>query len=285
MVCDLLDPLFTPSEPATFEVELADPAPTTLSKTKRIKAQVTARIESLHYQETGTVDIPITPVLCTHCRQTAGGYFEAIIQIRTSAGRLTPDQTEEIFTHLNQRLENQDLPPSAFRIKETRGGFDVKCVSGRLCKSLAKHLADTFGLILGISSKVAGRARDGKPLRRDTYSLRFPPLQVGDVFIFKDHPHMITGLRNGRYTLINLESHSRQSLSPKELADIDTQHLTDQVHSFQVISLVDGVYQLMDQEDYTVYDLPHPGTDLPLGSTVAALEWNDGLILLPDREE
>jgi NMD protein affecting ribosome stability and mRNA decay len=285
MVCDLLDPLFSPSEPASFEVELADPPPDNLAKAKNINVNVTAMIQSLPYQESGTVKISVNPVLCTHCRKTAGGYFEALIQVRTSAGRLTPEQAESIFSHITKRLEDQDVPPSALKVKETRGGFDVQCVSGRICKRLAKNLADTFGLVLGISSKVAGRTREGKPLRRDTYLLRFPPVQVGDVFIFKDHPHMLSGLRNGRYTLTNLVSHSRESLSPKELMEIDALFLNDQVHTFQVISEVGGVYQLMDQHDFTMYDLPHTGVDLTLGSMVRALEWNDKLVLLPEQEE
>ena len=284
MVCDLLDPLFAPSEPATFEVELAESPPENLAKAKKVKVNVTAKIDSLRHQETGTVTIPVNPVLCTQCRQTAGGYFEAIIQVRTSAGRLTPEQSESIFVHLSQRMEDHDIPGSALNVKETRGGFDVKCVSGRICKALAKNLADTFGLVLGISSKVAGRTREGKPLRRDTYILRFPPFQVGDVFIYKDHPHVISSLRNGRYTLTNLVSQSRQTLSPKELMEIDAVLLNDELHTFQVISEADGVYQLMDQHDFTMYNLPHPGVDLVQGSLVKALEWNDTLVLLPEVE-
>jgi nonsense-mediated mRNA decay protein 3 len=285
MVCDLLDPLFAPSEPATFEVELADHPPKNLAKAKTITVNVTAMIHSLRYQETGTVTIPVNPVLCTQCRQMAGGYFEAIIQVRTSAGRLTPEQAESIFAQLTQRLEDQDIPSSVLKIKETRGGFDVKCTSGHICKRLAKNLANTFGLVLGISSKVAGRTREGKTLRRDTYVLRFPPFQVGDVFIFKDQPHTISSLRNGRYTLTNLVSQSRLKLSPKDLMEIDAIALTDELHTFQVISEVDGVYQLMDQKDFTIYDLPNPGVDLTQGSMVTALEWENRLVLLPEHEE
>ena len=285
MVCDLLDPLFTPSEPATFEVELADPPLDKLAKTKTIPVNVTASIDSLRYRETGTVTISVHPVLCSQCRQTAGGYFEATIQVRTSAGRLTPEQADRIFTHLSQRMEDQDIPGSALKVKETRGGFDVKCVSGRFCKVVAKSLADTFGLVFGVSSKVAGRTRDGKPLRRDTYILRFPPFQVGDVFIFKDQPHMISSLRNGRYTLVSLISQSRHTLSPKDLMDIDAVSLNDELHRFQVISVVEGVYQLMDQQDFTLYDLPQPGVDLVQGSMVTGLEWEDRLVLLPEPEE
>jgi len=285
MVCDLLDPLFAPSEPATFEVELADQPPDNLAKAKSINVNVTALIHSLGYQETGIVTIPVYPVLCPQCRRTAGGYFEATIQVRTSAGRLPPEQAERIFTHLRQRMEDQDIPSSALKVRETRGGFDVKCVSGRFCRGLAKNLANTFGLIYGVSSKVAGRTRDGKTLRRDTYVLRFPPFQVGDVFIFKDQPHMISSLRNGRYTLVSLISQSRHTLSPKDLLDIDAISLNDELHTFQVISVVDGVYQLMDQQDFTLYDLLHPNIDLVQGSMVTALEWKDGLVLLPDLEE
>jgi nonsense-mediated mRNA decay protein 3 len=285
MVCDLLDPLFDPSEPATFEVELADPPTVPLSKAKHVDVTVTATIPTLHFQENQQLTVPITLVLCDQCKQTAGGYFEATIQVRTASGKLSPTQENEILEYITHRLDEQDLPKSAVKFTEKRVGFDIKCISGRFCRSLAKNLATHFGLQLKVSSKVAGRTRDGKPLTRETYALRFPPFEIQDVIAYMQQPFMITGLHNGRYTLTNLKSGQKQSLNPKELAEIDAQFLNDQIQSYQVISLEGDVYQLMSQIDYTIYDYPQSSKTLQIGSMVSAIEWEKHLVLLPNSDE
>lgn len=284
MVCDILDPLFDPSEPATFEVKLADAQGIPLSKTKKVDVDVTATIQTLNYREKQQLTLPLTPVLCGQCKQTAGGYFEATIQIRTASGKLSAAQGNQIAEFITDRLNDQDLPKSTVKFAEKRGGFDIKCISGRFCRSLAKNLATHFGLLLKVSSKVAGRTRNGKTLTRETYALRFPPFEIRDVIEYMQQPFMITGLRNGRYTLTNLKSGQKQNLSPKELAEIDAQSLNDEIHSYQVISLVDDVYQLMSQSDFTIYDYPDTSKALEVGSMVSAIAWEDSLVLLPDVE-
>ncbi len=285
LVCDILDPLLSPSTPASFEVTLLDVPSGALSNLKEIPVEILAKAESYPYEETQTLLIPVASTLCNQCQKAAGGYFEATLQIRTTSGKLTASQEEAIVAYLTQRLANSDIPPSSLKYTDTRGGFDAKCTSGRLCRSLAKELAEHFGLSLGVSSKVAGRARDGKTLRRETYILRFPPFQVHELISIDEHAHQITGLRNGRYILINLESGTRQSLSPKELGELDAESLDYLIERFQVISVEDDVYQLMSQSDYTLYDFPSPQRQLKLGSIVSAIKWKTRLILLPDSDE
>ena len=253
------------------------------AKAKTIHVDVTAQAEEYSFEEQKVVTIPISPTLCNQCKQSAGGYFEAVIQIRSSAGKLSPSKAEEIVAFMNRRLVDSDLPPTSLQISDTRGGFDVKCINSRLGRTLAKDLAEHFGLTHKVSSKVVGRTREGKNLRRDTYSLRFPLYQVGDVIIFKDGPFLITGLRNGRYILSNLETEHRETLSPKELSEIEAEFLNDEIQTFQIISVEDDIVQLMSQEDYSIYDLPRPEQPLVIGSMVSAIEWNNRLVILPQN--
>lgn len=281
MVCQLLDPLFAPSQPASFEVRLHSEPSDPISKAKEIQVEVVAQAEDVPYEEQKLVPITITPVLCKQCKQSAGGYFEAILQIRAASGKLQPAQEDQIAAYLSQHLAESELPASALKYSETRGGFDVKCLSGRLCRVLAKNIAEKFGLLFRVSSKIAGRTREGKNLRRDTYSLRFPPFQKGDVLAYKQKPHMITGLHHGRYSLTNLLTENRETLSPKNLSEIDAELLNDEIETFQVISKEDTIYQLMRQSDFTLFDLPRPEQDLEIGSMVSAIEWQQHLVLLP----
>ena len=285
MVCSLLDPLFAPSQPASFDVQLQEPPAEAPAKAKKLQVVVSAQAEEFSFKEQKVVTIPIIPTLCNQCRQAAGGYFEAVVQIRSSAGKLSEAQADQIAGFISTRLVDADLPSSSVKMAETRGGFDIKCMTGRLGRTLAKDLAETFGLTQKISSKVVGRTREGKNLRRDTYSLRFPLYQVGDVIIFKDSPFRITGLRNGRYILTNLAAEHRETLSPKDLSELDAVFLNDEIQTFQVISVEGDVVQLMNQEDYSMYDLPRPERELPIGSMVSAIVWDNRLVLLPKKEE
>ncbi len=285
MVCDLLDPLFLPSQPAAFEIQLLEPPLGDSAKIKAVQVEITAKADEYPHEEQQVLTIPVTPILCNQCKQTAGGYFEAVLQIRSFSGKLDPDQGDQIVAYLNQRLIENDAPTSSLKFQETRGGFDAKCISGRLCRSLAKNLAEQFGLIATTSSKVAGRTRDGKTLRRDTYLLRFPPYQVQDVIAYKQQPFVITGIRNGRYTLTNPVTEQRETLSPKDLAEIDAELLNDEVETYQVISKEAEVYQLMSQADYSIFDLLPPTQELQVGAMVRAIEWQNQLVLLPEIEE
>jgi nonsense-mediated mRNA decay protein 3 len=285
LVNALLDPLFAPSQPASFELHLQELPDGPISKVKELNVDVVAHADEYTYREQKSIAIPVVIALCTQCRQTAGGYFEAVLQIRSTAGKIEPEQLDQIVEFVNQRLVAQDLPSSILKLSETRGGFDIKCTSGRFCRILAKSLAERFGLTQKVSTKVVGRTREGKNLQRDTYSLRFPLFQMGDVIAYKESPFLISGLRNGRYILTNVESSHRESLSPKELGEIDAEFLNDEIRTFQVISVEGDLVQLMDQEDYAMYDIPRPDRELPIGSMVSAIEWNNRLILLTEDEE
>ena len=284
LACDLLDPLLDPSQPATCEVQVVTEPQSPITKTKELQAQISADAQDLPYNETQVVTIPIISTLCDICKRTAGGYFEATLQIRSSAGRLDTDQTDQIFAFLQQRLIELKLPSLSMKPSETRGGVDIKFLSSRLCRSLAKDLAEKFGLTLGVSSKVTGRTREGKTLRRENYALRFPPLKVGDVFTLEDRVYVVETLRNGRFIVINLDSDQRRPYSPKDLMQLEVQILNDQIQEFQVISETPEFYQLMNQQDYSVYDFPTPESPLAIGSKVRAIEWKNQLLLVPTQK-
>ena len=281
----LLDPLLAPSQPASFEVHLQELPEGPLSKVKELSVEIIARANDFTYTEQKDIVIPVSITLCNQCQQTAGGYFEAVLQIRSATGKIAPERIDQIVEFVNQRLLAQNLPSSTLKLSETRGGFDIKCTSGRICRVLAKNLGEQFGLTQKVSTKVVGRTRDGKNLQRDTYSLRFPLIQVGDMIVYKENPFLVTGLRNGRYILMNVESSHRESLSPKELSEIDGEFLNDEIQTFQVISVEGDVVQLMSHEDYSIYDIPRPNREMIIGALVSAIEWKNRIVLIAEDED
>lgn len=285
MTCDILDPLFTPPQPATFEIQILDKPESPISKVKKIRVEVTAHAQKTTFTESKTISLLISSELCDTCKRVSGGYFEGVLQVRASTGKLTKEQEETIVAFLNERLADLETPPSTIKLSYSRGGIDFRFISSRLCRSLARQLATHFGLLLGVSSKVVGRTRDGKIQTRQTHVARYPPFTVGDVLSQENRIYLVSGIRNGNYILIDLESGHKQTLSPKELSSFEGKNLNNEIYEYQVISKTPEFFQLMSQSDYTIYDIQAPPFPLEVGKTIRAVLWKNRPYIIPSTEE
>jgi nonsense-mediated mRNA decay protein 3 len=284
LACDVLDTLLNPSQPASVEIQLLDEPESPISRMKKIRVEVTAEAKEQSHKETESLTIPITPILCERCKRSAGGYFEATLQIRAASGKLSRNQEEQVISFLTERQLALELPPNAMKLSQSRGGIDIKFLSSRIGKKLAKDLANELGLILSSSSKVTGRTRDGKTQTRETYAVRFPPFKVGDVIEQREKIYFIANLRKGRYHLTDLATGHHRSFSPEDFVEGNGQLLNDHVFEFQVISETNEFYQLMRQEDYSIFDLPKPEKAISIGSILQVLLWKERLYLIPKTE-
>lgn len=106
------------------------------------------------------VNLEMLTCMCPDCNRRAGGYFEAIIQLRGNPGRI--GKYAEIF---RERLEQA----GTFVSKEVQGkdGLDLYVGSTKAVLPIVKRL----GLTYGISTTLAGQ-RQGKRLYRTTFSIR-----------------------------------------------------------------------------------------------------------------
>jgi NMD protein affecting ribosome stability and mRNA decay len=94
----------------------------------------------------------------------------------------------------------------------------------------------------------------------------------------------ITGIHNGRYTLVDLESEQRRVFSPKDLVSVEWESMNDRIQKYMVISIDRDSLQLMNQQDYSIYDLPLPPFQVQVGDTISAVQWNDRLRILSQEE-
>ena len=281
MICDLLDPLFAPKVPATFEVQILSDSESPAARLKQVQVRVIANAEDFTFQQEEQLTVPITTILCEQCKRTSGGYFEAILQIRASTGKLSEHQENTVLAFIDGWIASSTQSHLSLKVTPTRGGIDIKFHSSRMCRSLAKALTSEFGLLFGVSSKVTGRTRTGKTQSRENFVVRFPPFQIGDVIAYESRIYHIKSIHNGRYTITDLESEHRRVFSPKELISIDWEPMNDHIHEFMIISISRESFQLMNQQDYTIYDLPTPPFSIEVGEILRAVKWNDRLVILP----
>ena len=82
------------------------------------------------YTERHTMRARMSNGVCLTCTRRAGNYFEATVQLRSSARRLSEEEFKILRTTLDDVLEEMPDDPMFFITKEgpVTGGYDV--VSG-----------------------------------------------------------------------------------------------------------------------------------------------------------
>ncbi|WP_456477945.1 60S ribosomal export protein NMD3 [Geoglobus ahangari] len=127
-------------------------------------------------------EVRVRKIACERCSRQAGGYYEAIIQIRASNRSLKDEELETISEMIAGSVEREHSNPRAFisKIEERREGVDVYIGDKRLAQKIARNIARAFGAEMKESSKIAGR-EDGRDFYRFTYLVRLPEYFVGDI--------------------------------------------------------------------------------------------------------
>lgn len=111
--------------------------------------------------------LKLKQTLCPVCSKRAGGYFEAIIQLRAED---IDKILGEAFRVINRLYEKDQM---AFVVDETRvkGGVDLKVGSGKAAKVVGTYFKTHFGARIKKSAKLSGK-KDGKNVYRKTILIR-----------------------------------------------------------------------------------------------------------------
>ncbi len=119
--------------------------------------------------------VKIKRTTCVRCSRLAGGYFEAVIQIRGVTRPPTAVEVEECMAFIEGAVgRSRDENAFITRVVELRGvGVDVYLGSNRVAKQVCRVLAARLKARHRESPKLVGR-RKGKNIYRVTHSLRLP---------------------------------------------------------------------------------------------------------------
>ncbi len=105
-------------------------------------------------------DIEFVRTICTRCSKKAGGYFEAIIQLRGN---------KEKFPYLFKKIEKMLVKKGEFisKVEERKEGIDIFTSSSKLSREILNEL----GLSYKMSRKLHG-LKEGKRIYRLTLAVR-----------------------------------------------------------------------------------------------------------------
>jgi nonsense-mediated mRNA decay protein 3 len=164
-----------------FEVEKVsiDISSSTVRFSGRLDGEVVSVVLPFQYK--------IRTETCTRCSREAGGYYEAILQLRADKRELRECEVELARKVIQEVLAKEIENERAFltKVEKRREGIDFYFGSRDLGRKISRMIAEELGGKVTESKKLSGRA-DGRDLYRFTYLVRLPEYEEGDI-VFKEN--------------------------------------------------------------------------------------------------
>lgn len=132
-----------------------------------VKVNVTGTTKGLERSAALKTTIVIINVVCPDCSRKAGGYYEAVIQLRA-------ESIEELVSELHSRLNQiYKKDKHAFIVEEAsvKGGIDIKLGSSKAAKILGAYFKAHHKAEIKETAKLVGR-KDGNDIYRITVLIR-----------------------------------------------------------------------------------------------------------------
>ena len=150
--------------------------------------QLEGVIDDLLFQEEHTMRARMANGVCLTCTRRAGNYFEATVQLRSSARRLSEEEFTKLRKTLDDVLEKLSDDPMFFITTEgpVTGGYDVVLGSKGLARAWGRHLINEYGGMVVETNSTVGR-KDGVDVTRLTLLYRKPGYEIGDVVQWRNH--------------------------------------------------------------------------------------------------
>ncbi|MCD4845556.1 MAG: hypothetical protein K8R25_13830 [Methanosarcinales archaeon] len=221
---------------------------------------------------------------CVICSRRAGGYYEAMVQIR--ANERFPDEDEQdqvldmIFNIVDRQYNSGNGMSFITKIEKLHEGTDVYLGSNSIARQICRTASGQFGANFSESSTLAGR-KDGENIYRITYSLKLPRFVPGDIIRFTDEIILIR--HSGKRTSgLNLETGHEFVEHTNKLKDANKVSDAGCAVSTVLISVEGDTVQVMHPQTYLSVTLPKPayisGTG---GEEIKIVNINDSLVILP----
>ncbi len=184
----------------------------------RAIVRVSGRAGSVIASEERIVNVKVDAAVCPLCtnRITKRGY-NAIIQVRSSSGRLSDSLRRRVEEYLRREIEGR-LSDSIIGVEEHREGFDLLVSDPSSARMIASKLRSAFMAKTVETYKLVGRNQDGSRRGRLTISVRIPEIEPGDLIDIGGRPHLfIAQGRGGSPIMVDLTTGREYSVDPDNL--------------------------------------------------------------------
>ncbi|HII00678.1 TPA: NMD protein affecting ribosome stability and mRNA decay [Methanosarcinaceae archaeon] len=275
---DVEDALLIHEEAEDIEVYLEPRQLTPYIYIVRAEVDALVRGETVHAE--AETEVRVRREACDMCSREAGGYFEAIIQVR-AAGRL-PTEEEKRRSLAIARETMQQMKKKGDRLafitdtQELKEGADLYMGSMNASKQVCRLIASEMGGSYSESPSLVGM-KDGKNVYRITYAMRLPEFRSGDIIRYREK---IIEIKNSgkRINGIYLEDGSRFTIPAEELKGAEkVAHINDAVMTV-LVSIEEHAILVLDPRTYETVAIKKPvsfsaraGSEIPVLKTFYGL--------------
>lgn len=223
--------------------------------------------------------------LCSDCSRVTGGFYEAILQIR-SAGKMVENDIETISNDVASLIEEYSNEKRAFisKIDRTRGGVDFYFGSTKIARKIANTLKKREGGTLDESPKLVGKTKSGKNEYRITIILRFPKFKTNDIIEVDNRIIQVTRLRGNKITGFDLENRSKTSFPLAKIKNAKMIGGKEDLKTGIVSEITPDNTQIIDMETYKPFYISLKKSELKVGEEVEFVR-HKGVHLLKLKNE
>lgn len=228
------------------------------------------------------VDVDVGRGICRRCSRASRGYYEAVLQVRSSTGEVSEEDVERVAEEARSLAEGATGDkPFLSKAEEVKGGVDVYLGDSQMAKRLAHRLKDEMGAETTQSASLVGR-QDGREVHRPTYLVRLPRFREGDVLRFRGRRYAVRSTGK-RVDLVDVESGVHDYVPAGELDEAGERvgNLDDVEET--VLVMVDGdEVQVLDPDTLRAVTMSRPQfiEEEDQGDKVPVLDLEGGFVLV-----
>jgi len=245
---------------------------------------ISGYLSDQHITEQHQLTVRIRRSTCDMCSREAGGYFEAILQIRAEQRILTKTERDTlrstVETLVAQFQESGKRGLFITDIDENRQGFDVFLSEKGTALAIAKKIQEHYGGDFKQSASIAGM-KDSKQVYRMTYLVRLPCYRKGDFFSLDDTFFYITSIHGAKVRVIALSNWDEKVIDGKHIQPSKIIGGQELVKDMIVVSQSKTELQLMDPITYATIEIRKPRVMTVESSMVKTVKLDDQVFLFP----
>lgn len=219
--------------------------------------------------------------VCGECSRRAGGYFEAIIQVRGHPDRPLTD-VDELEEQVRAELDRLAGRQGAFfsKIDQVRGGLDFYVGSTEVARVLSRELVNRWGATHQETAKLVGKTSDGEDMFRVTMLVRMPAYGRGDFVRLDDTVYKVVDVAKKTLRLLSLEDWSVSRQEPARIGEVKVVGRREEEQEAVVVSQQGQEAQILDPVSLKTVDVRMP-RPLELGETAHVFRYDERIWVVP----
>ena len=247
---------------------------------------ISGSLEDQTITEQHPLTVRIRHNTCEICSREAGGYYEAILQIRAEQRTFTNAELKTlrsaVETMVGQFQESGKRGLFITDIAEKREGLDFFLSEKGTALSIAKKIQEQFGGDFKQSASSAGM-KDSRQVYRMTYLVRIPAYRKGDFFSFDNSFFSIVSLHENKVRALELSTWTEKVIDGKDIQPSRIYGGKELIREMIVVSQSKNEIQLMDPKTYTTVEIRKPKTASVDTAMVKTVKLDGYLFLVPEK--